>query len=260
MARVNLRFEERWMNIFVTGGTSGLGLALAKLYYKQGHRVGVCGRDLSKLSDEDSRELERWKTYTVDVLNLDQLKAALQAFCASHPLDLVIASAGRSVGKKSPTPDFSVAKKVIEVNVFGVLNTYEAALELMRPQGRGHLCAISSVAGFMGLPGASSYSASKAAVSVFNEALSLDLKDSGIAVSTICPGFVDTPLTQQNNHKMPFLMSAEKAAKIMKKGLDRKKALIVYPWPMWLAVTFLSKIPRSWYRRLMGLKWLNYSA
>lgn len=248
------------MNIFVTGGTSGLGLALAKLYYEQGHRVGICGRDLSKLSQEDSQESEKWKTYTVDVLNKEQLEQALHDFSQGYALDLVVASAGRSVGKKSKTPNFSVARQVIEVNVFGVLNTYEVALSIMQPQGHGHLCAISSVAGFMGLPGASSYSASKAAVTIFNEALGLDLKNSGIAVSTICPGFVDTPLTQQNNHKMPFLLSAEKAAQIMKKGLDRKKGLIIYPWPMWLAVTFLSKIPRSWYRRLMGLKWLNYSA
>lgn len=249
------------MNVFVTGGTSGLGLALAKHYYEQGHRVGVCARDLSKLFEQDLQNLERWKTYTVDVLNKGQLERALRDFCAGgYELDLVIASAGRSVGKKSKTPDFDVAQKVIEVNVFGVLNTYEAALKIMGPQKHGHLCAISSVAGFMGLPGASSYSASKAAVTTFNEALCLDLKGFGIDVTTISPGFVDTPLTQQNNHNMPFLMSAEKAAKIMKKGLDRKKALIVYPWQMKLAVTILSKMPRSWYRRLMGLKWLNYSA
>lgn len=248
------------MNIFVTGGTSGLGLALAQLYYDGGHRVAVCGRDLSKLPQNEAKDSSRWKTYTVDVLNKEQLAQSIQDFSEGHSLDLVVASAGRSVGRKTKTPNFQVAREVIEVNVFGVLNTYEAALPIMQQQGRGHLCAISSVAGFMGLPGGASYSASKAAVTIFNEAFGLDLKGTGISVSTICPGFVDTPLTKQNNHDMPFLMSAEKAAKIMKKGLDRQKKLIVYPWQMCLAVTFLSKIPRSWYRWLMGLKWLNYSA
>jgi short-subunit dehydrogenase len=246
------------MDVFITGGTSGLGLALAELYYNNGHRVGLCGRDISKLPKE-SKAPERWRPYTADVLNKEQLAEAIHDFSKGHRLDLLIASAGRSVGKKSKIPNFSVAQQVIEVNIFGVLNCYELALPIMQSQGTGHLCAISSVAGFMGLPGASSYSASKAAITIFNESLTLDLKDSGINVSTICPGFVDTPLTRQNNHKMPFLMSSEKAAKVMKKGLDRKKSLIVYPWQMWIVVTFLSKIPRSWYRKLMGLKWLNYS-
>lgn len=258
MARSNSRSV--LMNIFVTGGTSGLGLALAQLYYDCGHRVGICGRDLSKLPQSGTKDSSRWKTYTVDVLNKEKLAESLEDFSKDHTLDLVVASAGRSVGPKTKAPNFQVAKEVIEVNVFGVLNTYEVALPIMQKQGRGHLCAISSVAGFMGLPGSAPYSASKAAVTIFNEAFGLDFEGTGILVSTICPGFVDTPLTEQNNHGMPFLMSAEKAAKIMKKGLDRRKKLIVYPWQMCLVVTFLSKIPRSWYRWIMGLKWVNYSA
>lgn len=258
MARLNLGLIS--MNVFITGGTSGLGFALAQLYYDCGHRVGICGRDLTKLPQDETKDSKRWKAYTADVLDKEQLSQAIEDFSEGVALDLVVASAGRSVGKKTKVPNFQVARDVVEVNVFGVLHTYEVTLPIMQRQGSGHLCAISSVAGFMGLPGSSSYSASKAAVTIFNEALALDLKGSGIAVSTICPGFVDTPLTQQNDHNMPFLMSAEKAAKIMKRGLDRKRVLIVYPKPMWLAVTFLSKIPRSWYRWLMGLKCLNYTA
>jgi short-subunit dehydrogenase len=173
---------------------------------------------------------------------------------------MIIANAGRSVGAKSKTPQFSVANDIIDINVKGVLNTFEAALELMMPKKKGHLVATASVAGFMGLPGAGAYSASKAAVLKLCESYSLDLKRYGINVSAIAPGFIDTPLTKQNNHKMPFLMSSEKAAKLIKRALEKKKVLYVFPLRMKIIVAILEKMPRSWYRKLMGLKMLNYSS
>jgi len=153
-----------------------------------------------------------------------------------------------------------VANDIIDINVKGVLNTFEFALELMLPKKKGHLVATASVAGFMGLPGAGAYSASKAAVLKLCESYSIDLKRSGINVTAIAPGFIDTPLTQQNNHKMPFIMSSDKAARLIKRALEKKKVLYVFPLRMKIIVAILDKMPRSWYRCLMGSKILNYSS
>jgi short-subunit dehydrogenase len=246
------------VNIFITGGTTGIGLALAKLYLEEGHRVGICARNLSKFPVEIRNKYKQLSCYEVDVTNREELHKAITNF-APVELDMVIANAGRSVGVKSKTPQFSVANEIIDINVKGVLNTFDIALEIMLPRKKGHLVATASVAGFMGLPGAGAYSASKAAVLKLCESYSLDLKRHGINVSAIAPGFIDTPLTQKNNHKMPFLMSAEKAAKLIKRALEKKKVLYVFPFRMKIVVSILDKMPRSLYRMLMSLKFLNYS-
>lgn len=247
------------MNIFITGGTTGIGLALAKLYLEEGHRVGICARNLSKFPVEIRNKYKLLACYEVDVTNREDLYKAIRDF-SPQELDLVIANAGRSVGAKTKTPQFSIANEVIDINVKGVLNTFDVALEIMLPRKKGHLVATASVAGFMGLPGAGAYSASKAAVLKLCESYSLDLKKFGINVSAIAPGFIDTPLTQKNNHKMPFLMSAEKAAKLIKRAIEKKKVLYVFPFRMKFVVTVLDKMPRSWYRFIMGIKLFNYSS
>lgn len=247
------------MNIFITGGTTGIGLAVAKLYLEDGHRVGICARNLEKFPTEIRNKYKLLKCYEVDVVNRDQIRAAIHDF-ANGDLDIVFANAGRSVGAKSKTPQFSVANDIMDINVKGVLNTFEAALEIMMPKKKGHLVATASVSGFMGLPGAGAYSASKAAVLKLCESYSIDLKRLGINVTAIAPGFIDTPLTQQNNHKMPFIMSADKAAKLIKAAIEKKKVLYVFPFRMKIIVAILDKMPRSWYRCLMGLKMLNYSS
>lgn len=247
------------MNIFITGGTTGIGLSLAKLYLEEGHRVGICARNLEKFPVEIKNKYKQLKCYEVNVVNRDELRAAINDF-ANGDLDIIIANAGRSVGAKSKTPQFSVANDIIDINVKGVLNTFEFALEIMLPKKKGHLVATASVAGFMGLPGAGAYSASKASVLKLCESYSIDLKRQGIHVSAIAPGFIDTPLTQQNNHKMPFLMSSDKAARLIKRALEKKKVLYIFPFRMKMVITLLDKMPRSWYRCLMGLKMLNYSS
>ncbi len=246
------------MNIFITGGTTGIGLALAKLYLEEGHRVGICARNLSKFPVEIRNKYKQLSCYEVDVTKREDLFNAIRDF-APTDLDIVIANAGRSVGVKTKTPQFSVACDIIDINVKGVLNTFDIALEIMLPKKKGHLVATASVAGFMGLPGAGAYSASKAAVLKLCESYSIDLKRHGIAVSAIAPGFVDTPLTRQNNHKMPFIMTAEKAARLIKRAIEKKKVLYVFPLRMKIVVTLLDKMPRCLYRFLMGMKLLNYS-
>ncbi len=245
------------MKIFITGGTSGIGLALALLYLKRGEKVGLCGRDLSKVS-ELINTYPQLKTYQVDVLDREELLKAIADF-GDGSLDMMIACAGRSHGKKTKTPDFEASRNIIEINTLGVLNTFEGALAQMLPRKKGHLVAIASVAGLVGLPGASAYSASKSAVIKLCESYQLDLKEWGIDVTTVCPGFVDTPLTRKNNHAMPFLMPVEEGARRIARALDQKKALFIFPWQMKFVITLLEKMPRSWYRCIMGMKIFNYS-
>ena len=246
------------MNIFITGGTTGIGLALAKLYLKEGHRVGICARNINKFPSEIKNKYKMLSCYEVDVTDRESLFKAVNEF-APEGVDMMIANAGRSVGAKTKTPQFSVAHEVMDINIKGVLNAFDVALDKMMIKKSGHLVATASVAGFMGLPGAAAYSASKAAVLKLCESYAIDLKRLNINVTAIAPGFVDTPLTKQNNHKMPFLMSADKAAQLIKRAIEKKKVLYVFPFRMKIAITILDKMPRSLYRFLMNLKFFNYS-
>lgn len=240
------------MKVFITGGTTGIGLELSKLYLIQGWDVAVCGRDLTKYPEEIKDKYKNLSLYQVDVTKREELIKAVSEFAGVKGLDLMIASAGRSVGSKSALPDFKVSYEVIGTNILGVMYSFEAALSSMLPKKSGHLVAIASVAGMVGLPGAASYSASKAAVLKLCESYSMDLRNHGIDVSAIAPGFIDTPLTQKNDHRMPFLMSAELGAEKIKKAIDRKKVLYIFPLPMKILIYILEKMPRFIYRKIMS--------
>lgn len=244
------------MRIFITGATTGIGFSLAKSYLMDGHTVGICGRNLDKLPEGFSSTYSKAKLYEVDVLDQRGLANAIESF-SEEGLDLIIANAGRSVGKKTKEPNFEVGREVIQTNVIGVMNTFEPAYHVMAKAGHGHMVAVSSVAGFVGLPGSASYCASKAAVTKLCESFSIDFSSVGIDVSVIAPGFVDTPLTRQNNHAMPWLMDADQAVGIIRKGLENKEFLIMFPWQMKWLITFLNKIPRNLYRFLMKFSKYN---
>ena len=246
------------MKVFITGATTGIGLEVAKLYLSEGHQVALCGRELGKLPSEFEPIYPKSKLYQVDVLEKEKLASFITEFSQGE-LDLVIANAGISMGVKSRLPDFDSWRRVIDTNIHGVINTFEPALKIMIPKKKGHLVAMSSVAGFNGLPGAGPYSASKAAVKTFSESLSIDLKREGIDVTTICPGFIDTPLTRKNPHPMPWLMDVTKGAKLIKKAIDKKKAIYLFPWQMKIVVLFLSYLPRSLYKFIMTVKLFNFS-
>ncbi|MCP4913482.1 MAG: SDR family NAD(P)-dependent oxidoreductase [Oligoflexia bacterium] len=244
--------------VFITGSSTGIGWQLAQDYHAEGWKVGVCARNLAKLPEGWEEKFPNMKAYEVDVKKKELLKEVIADF-SQGSLDLVIANAGRSHGSKTTRPDFDVSRDIIEINVLGVLNTFDAALNVMWPNRQGHLVAIASVAGMVGLPGASAYSASKAAVIKMCESYHMDLKQYGIDVTTICPGFIDTPLTQQNDHAMPFLMKADKASRIIRSAIDKKMALRVFPWQMKTVMFILERLPRWLYRKVMGMEFANYS-
>ncbi|MBL7665088.1 MAG: SDR family NAD(P)-dependent oxidoreductase [Bacteriovoracaceae bacterium] len=246
-------------SVFITGGTTGIGLALAKYYLANGHRVGICGRDKNRLEDKSLLTHPHFSIYELDVSDREKTKKVISDFAGNQGLDLMIANAGISVGNKTQLPNFDKAQELMKTNVFGVMNSFEAALEIMLKQKRGHLAGVSSVSGFVGLPGAAPYSASKAAVIKMCESFRIDLAQFNIRVSVIAPGFVDTPLTQKNHHPMPFMISADKAAAIIAKRLEKNHFMISFPWPMYLITRLMEIIPRRCYFKLMSLKIFNYS-
>lgn len=245
--------------VFITGGTTGMGMELAKLYSKRGWKVGVCGRDKLKFEEHFQPVPENLSFYQVDVANREELKAAITDFSKSIGLDLLIANAGIGYKFKTKVPDFEWSYKMVHVNFLGVMYAFEAAMDVMIPRGKGQLVAISSIAGYNGLPGVSAYSATKAAVQKYCESLHLDMRQFGINVTTINPGFVDTPLTQTNRHPMPFLMSAPKAAQLIARAIDKKKMVYAFPFFFATLVRIIGMLPRTWYRAFMSIRAVNYS-
>lgn len=248
-----------YQHIFITGGTTGLGLELAKQYLKEGARVGVCGRNIAKLPEGIEAEFPKLKAYQCDVTEAQKLRECIEDF-SKEGLDLVVANAGISVATKSDRPNFEDGRRVMDINVMGVLNTFDPALDYMIERKSGQIAAISSVAGFAGLPGASFYCASKAAVTTLCETYAIDLKKFGIGVTCICPGFIVTPLTDKNTHAMPFKLSLVEGVKRIKSALDKKKELYLFPWRMKFVIILLNKMPRRLYRWLIKTSLMDYKS
>ncbi|MCR9254801.1 MAG: SDR family NAD(P)-dependent oxidoreductase [Alphaproteobacteria bacterium] len=239
-------------HILITGASSGIGEALVLEYAGPGVRLTLLGRNEDRLEAVAAAAAAQGATvdrHLADVTDPDRMAAVMQEADARQPVDLVFANAGISAGTGGGDGGAEPAgqvRQVMRVNVDGVLNTVLPAVELMVPRQRGQIAIISSLAGFRGIPGAPAYCASKAAVMVYGEALRGQLHASGIAVNVINPGYVRSPMTDRNDFPMPFLMDADKAARIIRRGLDRNKPRIAFPWPMVAAVRLLQALPPAW--------------
>jgi hypothetical protein len=192
--------------------------------------------------------------YPLDIAEPAGLDAAARVFLERFGTpDLVIANAGVSVGTRGDDlADVAKLRRLLEVNVAGLAATLAAFAPAMRAAGRGTLCGIASVAGFRGLPGAGAYSASKAAAIAWLEALRAELHGSGVAVVTICPGYVDTPMTRVNRYRMPFLLDADEAARRIAGAIAARRRLAVIPWQMALTSLALRALPPWLYDRLVA--------
>jgi len=165
--------------------------------------------------------------------------------------DLVIANAGVSVGTRGDeVADVAKLRRVLEVNVTGLAATLAAFAPAMREAGRGTLAGIASVAGFRGLPGAGAYSASKSAAITWLESLRAELHGSGVSVVCVCPGYIDTPMTQVNRYRMPFLLPADEAARRIARAIAARRRLAVIPWQMAAVSLLLRAMPGFLYDRL----------
>ncbi|CAO3420506.1 SDR family NAD(P)-dependent oxidoreductase [Azospirillum doebereinerae] len=236
-------------SIVITGASSGIGEALALAYAAPGVTLALTGRDAARLEAVAGRCRAAGATVTAGLLDSAD-RAALAAWLAAvdseTPVDLVVANAGMSAGTGGGVESEDQARRILSVNLDGVLNTIHPLLPAMRARGRGQIALMASQASFRGLPGAPAYCASKAAVRVYGEALRGDLAGEGIGVSVICPGFVKSRMTAVNRFPMPFLMETDAAAQAIKRGLARNAARIGFPWPMVAAVWLLALLPPGW--------------
>jgi short-subunit dehydrogenase len=236
-------------SILITGGSSGVGKALALAYAREGVSLRLGGRDAGRLAAVTAvcqAEGAAVDATSIDVTDADGMARWIAECDDRQPLDLVVANAGVSAGTGGTGESAEQIRRIFRVNVDGVLNTVLPIVPRMIARRRGQIAIMSSLAAFRGMPGAPAYSAGKAAVKVFGEALRGDLARHGVSVTVICPGYIETPMTARNRFPMPFLMSAERGARIIVRGLARNRARIAFPWPMAVAVWLLQGLPPAW--------------
>jgi len=240
--------------IVLTGASSGIGAALARRYAAAGAILGLIARRRAEL-ERLARELPGpCEIYPVDVRDAAGLADAASHFIGRHGYpNVVIGNAGVSVGTLTEhSEDKAVFQEILDINVVGLVNTFQPFIKGLRERRAGTLVGIASVAGYRGLPGAGAYSASKAAAIAYLESLRLELRGSGVRVLTICPGFVDTPLTRVNPYPMPFLMQADEAAAQIARTIARGKRYAVIPWQMAVVARILHVLPGWLYEALFA--------
>lgn len=240
----------------ITGASTGIGAALALELAKRGHRVGLIARRPDLLIEvvakiEGAGGKAAWAV--ADVTRRAELAEACAKLEAElGPCDLMVANAGSGGPTPAHKTPIEAIEHILDLNVRGVLYAIGAVLPGMVARKSGHIAAVSSVAGFRGLPGTGGYSASKAYVTTLMESFRIDLKRSNIAVTSINPGFIDTPLTAVNRFPMPFLMSAERAARIIADGLERRRSELTFPWQMKLLMNLARLLPNWIYDAMIG--------
>lgn len=240
--------------VFITGASSGIGAALAQQYARNGAVLGLVARraDALEALRASLPDSQRHHVYALDVTDSAALAGAAAKFIAAEGgADIVIANAGISQGTLTEfTEDLPVFKRIIEINVCATVATFMPFIATMKAQAATRPCrlvGIGSVAGIRGLPGAEAYSASKAAVISYCESLRVELRSSGIGVVTIVPGYIDTPMTQVNSYRMPFLMPVDKFAKQVVRTIARGQSYRVIPWQMGYVAKLLRLLPNCVY-------------
>jgi short-subunit dehydrogenase len=259
------------MNIFITGASSGIGQALATEYSKHysantsensmpGSRmntgfqsitfnIGLVARrseHLQQLAETLQNQYGVTCTiYPLDVRDSAALATAAQDFIAKFGApDIVIANAGVSRGTLTEEKDdIKAIQAIFDINVMGVVNTFQPFIAAMKAAGKGQLIGVASVAGIRGIPGSGAYSASKAAVITYLESLRTEMQHYNIAVSTIAPGYIRTPMTELNQYKMPYLMDAGVFAHKFANAVESKVRFKIIPWQMGVIARIMRLIP-----------------
>ena len=240
----------------LTGASSGIGLELARELSRRGYDLALLARRaelLEKLAGELSTNGTRAVAISCDVVDAaavaDAVRRGEQEL--GGPFDLAIANAGVSIPNHATKFSIADAEQVIRVNVLGVMYLYDAVIHGMIERKQGRFVGIASVAGLRGLPTSGPYSASKAAVQSFLEAARIELAPYGVGVTIVNPGFIVTEMTAKNKFHMPFLMKADRAARIIANGIERGKRLVEFPKPMSLFMRTARLVPDALYERMM---------
>ncbi len=243
--------------VFLTGASSGIGAGLAVALAKQGAVLGLLARRkelLDKLRKDCEKAGGTARVFACDVTNEDAVLAAAEEFKHEfNQIDVLIANAGIG-GNNAETRAMQplAVKKVIDINLMGAVNSVHAVLPGMLKRGSGHIVAISSLAGFRGLPRSAAYSASKAGMTAFFESVRLDVKHQGVDVTIIQPGFIKTPLTSGREAKMPFIMELDDAIPLFIKAIEKKKRFAAFPWQLATFVRAGKFMPGWLYDRVAG--------
>ncbi len=252
--------DKRKRVVAITGGSRGIGLALAKRLAARGDTVILIARDPSALENAKREIAEaggRAETLVCDVTDGDRLATELAVKAKElGALDAIVASAG--IGAATPATDFDLAeaRRIVNINVVGLMATCAAAIPIMIEQKRGHIVGLASLAGYRGLPGNAAYCASKAAVREFVEALRLDLAPRGIAVTSVNPGWVETDMTASNKAFMPMMLSADRVARAIERALDRPGGRVSMPFPINAFTRLGQALPASIYDlSVRGRQW-----
>lgn len=228
-------------SVFITGATSGIGEQLALDYASQGWHVYACGRNQEKLSRLTASG-HNITPLCFDITDLDQTKQRLRAL--DTETSLWIMNAGDCEYIDKGIIDAQLMARVMSVNVIGVANCIESIQGYFKPNDR--LVIVGSIASEVALPRAEVYGASKAAVSYFSRSLSLSLSSKGVKVTTVYPGFVQTPLTDKNDFPMPMLITVEQASKAIRSGLARGCKTIYFPKRFTYVLRMISLLPYHW--------------
>jgi short-subunit dehydrogenase len=250
------------VTVLITGATGGIGTALARCYADAQRTLVLHGRDPSRLAAL-ARECEmhgaRVQCVSFDLRDGPGAVAALRGVSSNHVIDLAIVNAGVSsaIGTGREAECWDVAREVLAVNLDGALATIAGVLPDMRRRGAGQIAIVSSVAAYVGMPVTPVYCASKAALKVYGEALRGWLAPQGIQVNVVLPGFVRTHMSDRFPAGRPGMVSPERAAVLIRRGLERNRARIAFPrtiaWGMW----GLSVLPASLSQRILRV--LGYS-
>nr|WP_315488830.1 SDR family oxidoreductase [uncultured Rhodoferax sp.] len=243
--------------LFVTGASSGIGQALAWRYYQAGYSLALVARrteEMQAWAHKQGLDPLRYLIYSADVAVVDSIVAASEQCLQKQGVpDVVIANAGISIGMDTAVRgDLDVMSRTFAINNVGLAATFHAFIDPMTRRGSGALVGIGSVAGIRGLPGHGAYCASKAAVIGYCESLRGELKGSGIKVVTICPGYIDTPLTRQNRYSMPFLMQVEAFADKAFDTIAVGDSYRVIPWQMGVVAKALRLLPNWLYDKVLS--------
>jgi len=243
--------------VLITGASSGIGQALALHYLRQGARLTLMGRQVHVIKsclEAHGISADSYYVYSADVADSNSMAAAAKDCLARQGVpDVVIANAGISIGMDSARrADLDVMARILSTNVLGVAATFGPFIDAMVARGSGTLVGIGSVAGIRGLPGHGAYCASKAAVISYCESLRGELRASGIKVVTICPGYIDTPLTKNNRYTMPFLMQPEVFAAQAVSAIEAGASYQVIPWQMGVVAKLLRLLPNWLFDKLLA--------
>jgi short-subunit dehydrogenase len=245
----------RYQVAIITGASSGIGWSLAHELVRHGTRVGLVARrreKLEQLGEEIRRQGGRAALAAADVGNQAETTEAIQELTRElGPIDLLVANAGIGMPTLLNPSNVTDVEAMFRINVLGMVYAFDAVLPGMIERRTGHLAGISSMASYKGLPGESAYCASKAAMNIYLEGLRIRLREYGITVSTICPGFVRTPMTEVNKFHMPWLLEADDAARRIVRALERRKKVFNFPWQMTCLMAITRCLPDWMLVRMM---------